>query len=38
MVRLVEPDGTPNLVVTKEFAVSFCAHNPGWSWEEFWDT
>jgi len=33
MVRLIEPDGTPNIVVTQEYAISYCQSHPGWTWE-----
>lgn len=33
MVLLVEPDGTKNIVVTKEYAINYCKNHPGWFWE-----
>lgn len=34
MVQLFEPDGTPSLIVTREYAINFCATYPGWTWGE----
>lgn len=34
MARLIEPDGTQNIVVTRGYAIDYCQAHPGWSWEE----
>jgi hypothetical protein len=31
MAQLIEPDGTPNIIVSIDYAIEFCANNPGWS-------
>ena len=31
-VQLIEPDGTPNMRVRLETAISYCAVHPGWTW------
>lgn len=33
MARLIEPDGTPNLIVTVEYAIHYCESHSGWTWE-----
>jgi hypothetical protein len=33
-VQLIEPDGTPNITVTRDYAIEYCKNNPGWSWAE----
>lgn len=33
VARLIEPDGTPNIIVTVDYAIRYCRHNPGWTWE-----
>jgi len=32
MAQLVEPDGTPNIIESIDYAIEFCANNPGWRW------
>jgi hypothetical protein len=32
--RLLEPDGTKNLIVSEDFAIEFCMNHPGWTWEK----
>ncbi len=32
MAQLIESDGTDGIIVTVEYAIRFCAENPGWSW------
>lgn len=32
--RLIEPDGTKNLIVSEDFAIEFCMNHPGWTWEQ----
>lgn len=36
MARLIEPDGTPGLVVTVAYAVEYCRTHPDWTWQT-WD-
>lgn len=33
-VQLIEPDGTENEVVTRDYAITYCRTHPGWSWRE----
>ena len=35
MAQLIELDGTFNIVVTVEYAIEYCAENPGWSWRYY---
>lgn len=39
MARLIEPDGTRNIIVTVAYAIEYCKTHPGWSWESVptWD-
>jgi hypothetical protein len=32
MAQLIEPDGTLNIIISIEDAVSYCQSHPGWSW------
>lgn len=32
-VQLYEPDGTPNLRCSYEYAMRWCELHPGWTWE-----
>ena len=32
MALLIEPDETPNIEVTVEYAIELCRTHPGWSW------
>lgn len=34
MVRLYEPDGTANVLVTRAYAIDYCRTHPGWTWAE----
>jgi len=34
MAQLLEPDGTEGITVAIEYAIEFCANNPGWSWRQ----
>jgi hypothetical protein len=33
MARLIEPDGTYGIIVTVEYAISYCSDHRGWTWE-----
>lgn len=33
-VMLLEPDGTENGTVTRDYAIVWCRDHPGWSWRE----
>lgn len=35
MARLIEPDGTINIIVTVDYAIQYCIEHPGWSWESY---
>lgn len=37
MAQLIEPDGTPNMIVTMSEAIRFCKQHPGWTWREVED-
>lgn len=37
MARLIEPDGTPNIIVTVEYAINYCKSHAGWTWEYCYD-
>ena len=37
MARLIEPDGTINLIVTVDYAIEYCRTHPGWTWERVED-
>ena len=32
MARLYEPDGTPNIECTVEYAIEYCKSHTGWTW------
>lgn len=34
MAQLIEPDGTPNIIVSIEDAIDYCRTHPGWCWAE----
>lgn len=31
-VRLIEPDGTENIIVSMDYAINYCRQYSGWSW------
>ena len=33
MARLIEPDGTLNILVTVSYAIAWCKRHPDWTWE-----
>jgi hypothetical protein len=37
MARLIEPDGTVNLIVTVAYAIEYCRTHSGWTWEQVED-